>query len=144
MFPTTSTFSDVKYGVGYHRALVVTLCSSLFIFHADDTQLHVPVKAEDHSYITKLEACLSALENWMSCHFLLLYSENTEMVVTGHWKCDYITPILASLLWLPIHVRSVLEVLLMTYKNVNGFASLRLSALRIQGIGSQALKVWLC
>lgn len=49
----------------------------------DDTPLYVPVKAGDHTQIIKLEACLSAVENWMSCNFLLLNSDKSEMLVTG-------------------------------------------------------------
>ncbi len=42
---------------------------------------------------------------------------------------DHITPILASLLWLLVHVRSDFKVLLMTYKIVNGLAPSYLSDL---------------
>ena len=76
------------------------LCSGpfalLFIFHfsaelfgameyiscyADDTRLYVPIKADDKSQIMKLETCLCAVRKWMSENFVLLKSDETEMLV---------------------------------------------------------------
>ena len=63
-----------------YRALFWALCSSLYIFHlsaklfsygihfhcyADDTQLYVPIKADDKSQIRKLETCLYVVKKWM-------------------------------------------------------------------------------
>lgn len=44
-------------------------------------------------------------------------------MLTKSRKFDHIILILSSLLWLPIHVRSDLKVLLITYKILNWFAS---------------------
>ncbi len=41
-------------------------------------------------------------------------------ILTKTRKFDHITPILASLHWLPVHVRLDFKVLLMTHKIVNG------------------------
>lgn len=46
-----------------------------FHCYADDTQLYVPIEADDHSHIITLEACLSAVNDWMSSNFLLQHSD---------------------------------------------------------------------
>ena len=38
----------------------------------DDSQLLVPIRTDDHTQITKLEASLAAMKNWMSQNFLLI------------------------------------------------------------------------
>ena len=52
-------------------------------FYADDTQLYVPIKADDTSQIMKVETCLYAVKKWMSENILLLISEKNEMLVIG-------------------------------------------------------------
>ena len=47
----------------------------------DNTQLYVPIKADDKSQITKLETCLYAVKKWMSENFVLLNLHKTEMLV---------------------------------------------------------------
>ncbi|XP_068191806.1 uncharacterized protein [Antennarius striatus] len=201
----------------------------------------MPIKADDRSELSKLEACLSAVNSWMSSNFLLLNPDKTEMLIIGparhsnqfqnltisvdnclithsstvknlgvtldstlafdkhikevtkiaffHLrniskirsslamadaeilihafvssrldycnvllsglprsrtrglqmvqntaariltktrKFDHITPVLAALHWLPIHVRSDFKVLLLTYKSLNGLAPTYLSDL---------------
>uniref|UniRef100_A0A4W6F8H6 Reverse transcriptase domain-containing protein n=1 Tax=Lates calcarifer TaxID=8187 RepID=A0A4W6F8H6_LATCA len=94
---TVSSFSDVKYGVP-QGSVLGPLLFSLYIsplgqiirshginFHcyADDTQLYVPIKADNASQIRELEICLSSVKSWMSQNFLLLNSDKTEMLVIG-------------------------------------------------------------
>ncbi len=65
-------------------SLSVTFCRwTRADIYADDTQLYVPVKADDDSQIRNLDACLSAVKSWMSRHFLLLNSYKTEVLVIG-------------------------------------------------------------
>ena len=54
-----------------------------FHCYVDDTQLYVPLKADDKSQIMKLETFLYAVKKWMSENFLHLYSDQTEILVIG-------------------------------------------------------------
>ena len=66
-------------------------------------------------------------------------------ILTGSSKYEHISPVLASLHWLPVQVRADFKVLLLTYKIVNGLAPAYLSdmvnlyepacSLRSQGAG---------
>ena len=54
-----------------------------FRCYGEDTQLYVPIKADGHSHIIKLEACLSAVNDWMSSNFFLQNSDQTEKLAIG-------------------------------------------------------------
>ncbi len=67
-------------------------------WYTDDTQLDVPVKADDDAQIRNLEVCLSAVKNWMLRNFLLLNSDKTDvLVISPAWhrhQFDQVTAIL--------------------------------------------------
>lgn len=52
-----------------------------FNCYADDTQLCVPVE-DDRTRMIYFEACLSAVNHWMSHHFQLLNTDNISMLGT--------------------------------------------------------------
>ena len=54
-------------------------------FHcsADDTQLYSSIKPEQSNQLTKLQTCLKDIKTWMSCNFLLLNSDKTEVIILG-------------------------------------------------------------
>ena len=51
------------------------------------TQLYISVKTinVNHS-IVNLESCLSDIHQWMSCNFLKLNSDKTEVLLLGTWQ----------------------------------------------------------
>ena len=61
-------------------------------------------------------------------------------VLTQTRKFDHIIPILVSLHWLPVHLRSDYRVLLMTYKTVHGLAPSYMSDLITPSIPTQTLR----
>ncbi|XP_062859981.1 uncharacterized protein LOC134322037, partial [Trichomycterus rosablanca] len=59
-----------KHGINFH-------C------YADDTQLYISAKPNDTDTISKIEDCVNDIKNWMSCNFLLLNSDKTEVLLVG-------------------------------------------------------------
>ena len=55
-------------------------------------------------------------------------------------KCDHITPVLASLHWLPVKARADFKILLLTYKSFHGLAPTYLSDLVLPYIPTRTLR----
>ncbi len=80
------------------------------------------------------------VHRWEQVHLLLTQRRHwAARISTKTRKFDHITPVLVSLHWLPVHVRSHLKVLLVTYKIINGFAPSYLSDLIKPYVLSHAL-----
>ena len=69
-------------------------------------------------YCNSLYTCLSK----KSIHRIQLVQNAAARVLTGSRKYDHITPILASLHWLPINFRIDFKILLLTFKAISGLA----------------------
>ncbi len=54
-----------------------------FHCYADDTQLFLLIKPDETIQLAKLQACLKDIKAWMTCNFLLLNSDKTEVIVLG-------------------------------------------------------------
>ena len=54
-----------------------------FHCYADDTQLYLLIKPDESNQLSKLQTCLKDIKSWMSCNFLMLNSEKTEILVLG-------------------------------------------------------------
>ena len=54
-----------------------------FHCYADDTQLYLSIKPDESNQSSKLQTCLKDIKSWMSCNFLMLNSEKTEILVLG-------------------------------------------------------------
>uniref|UniRef100_A0A3B4FF57 Reverse transcriptase domain-containing protein n=1 Tax=Pundamilia nyererei TaxID=303518 RepID=A0A3B4FF57_9CICH len=54
-------------------------------FHcfADDTQLYLSMKPDNTHQLVKLQQCLKDIKTWMTSDFLLLNSDQTEVIVLG-------------------------------------------------------------
>ena len=61
-------------------------------------------------------------------------------ILTRTQKCDHITPVLASLHWLPVMARADFKVLLLTYKALHGLAPTYLSDLVLPYIPTRTLR----
>uniref|UniRef100_A0A672ZWH4 Reverse transcriptase domain-containing protein n=1 Tax=Sphaeramia orbicularis TaxID=375764 RepID=A0A672ZWH4_9TELE len=57
-----------------------------FHCYADDLQLYMPLTCENRPNLSKIEACLSAVRDWLSENFLFLNSAKTEMMIIGPQK----------------------------------------------------------
>ena len=54
-----------------------------FHCYADDNQLYLSVKPDEVTQLSKMEACLLYIKEWMAQNFLLLNSDKTEIMVVG-------------------------------------------------------------
>ncbi|XP_051234107.1 galanin receptor type 1b isoform X2 [Dicentrarchus labrax] len=54
-----------------------------FHCYADDTQLYLSIKPNEINQLSKLQTCLKDIKSWMTCNFLMLNSEKTEILVLG-------------------------------------------------------------
>uniref|UniRef100_A0A3P8PIB2 Pyrin domain-containing protein n=1 Tax=Astatotilapia calliptera TaxID=8154 RepID=A0A3P8PIB2_ASTCA len=51
--------------------------------YADDTQLYLSMKSDNTHQLVKLQECLKDIKTWMAANFLLLNSDQTEVIVLG-------------------------------------------------------------
>ena len=78
-----------------------------------------------HIFVSSRLNCCNVMFSGLphaSTKSLKMVQNSTATILTKTRKFDCITPILASLHWLPICVTSDIKVLLMTYKILNGHA----------------------
>jgi len=54
-----------------------------FHCYADDTQLYLSIKPEETNQLSKIQACLKDIKTWMTCNFLMLNSDKTEVILFG-------------------------------------------------------------
>ena len=54
-----------------------------FHCYADDTQLYLSIKPEESNQLGKIQACLKDIKTWMTCNFLMLNSDKTEVILIG-------------------------------------------------------------
>uniref|UniRef100_A0A669C0Q9 Reverse transcriptase domain-containing protein n=1 Tax=Oreochromis niloticus TaxID=8128 RepID=A0A669C0Q9_ORENI len=54
-----------------------------FHCYADDTQLYLSMKPGNTHQLVKLQECLKDIKTWMAANFLLLNSDQTEVIVLG-------------------------------------------------------------
>ncbi|XP_042349014.1 uncharacterized protein LOC121947898, partial [Plectropomus leopardus] len=54
-----------------------------FHCYADDTQLYLSMKPDETDQLSRLQTCLKDVKAWMSCNFLMLNSDKTEVIVLG-------------------------------------------------------------
>lgn len=76
-----------------------------------------------HAFVTsKLDYCNSLLANMPKCDIAKLQKVQNvaARIVTRTKKYDHITPVLTELHWLPIPLRIMYKLVLLTYKSLNG------------------------
>ena len=85
-----------------------------------------------HAFVTfRLDYCNDVLSGYpdKALNKLQLVLNTAARILTKTKKCDHITPVLASLHWLPVKARADFKVLLLTYKALHGHPPTYLSDL---------------
>ena len=96
-----------------------------------------------HAFVTsRLDYCNSILSGCTNklLKSLQLIQNAAAHVLTGTKKRDHITPVLASLHWLPVKSRIEFKILLLTYKALNDQAPSYLKELVVRYYPTRALR----
>ncbi|TWW57645.1 hypothetical protein D4764_07G0003640 [Takifugu flavidus] len=131
----TSSLSVRNLGVTFDQNLffnshIKTVSRSAFFHLRNITKIRKLLTRHDaeklvHAFVTsRLDYCNSLLSGCpnSSLRSLQLIQNAAARVLTGIDKRDHITPVLASLHWLPVKFRIIFKTLFLTYKVLRGLA----------------------
>ena len=119
------------------EAHVLSVCKSSFIHIRNLSRIKKFVDSSSleclvHAFITtKLDYCNSLLCGAPSTliNKLQRIQNIVARIITGHGRCEHITPVLKALHWLPVQQRIKFKTLVLVYKPVNNLAPVYLQEL---------------
>ena len=116
---------------------MLSVCKSSFIHIRNLSRIRKFVDSSSleclvHAFITtKLDYCNSLLCGAPSTliNKLQRIQNIVARIITGHGRCEHITPVLKALHWLPVQQRIKFKTLVLVYKAVNNLAPVYLQEL---------------
>ena len=119
------------------EAHVLSVCKSSFVHIRNLSRINKFLDSSSlerlvHAFITtKLDYCNSLLCGAPSTliNTLQRIQNIVARLITGHGRCEHITPVLKSLHWLPVKQRITFKTLVLVYKAVNNLAPVYLKEL---------------
>ena len=119
------------------EAHVLSVCKSCFVHIRNLSRIKKFVNSSSleclvHAFITtKLDYCNSLLCGAPSTliNKLQRIQNIVARIISGHGRCEHITPVLKSLHWLPVQQRIKFKTLVLVYKAINNMAPVYLQEL---------------
>ena len=111
---------------------MLSVCNSSFMHIRNLSRINTFLDSSSLAFITTKLDCCNSLLCGAPCTLINKLQRIQNIVarlITGHGRCEHITPVLKSLHWLPVQQRITFKTLVLVYKAVNNMTPVYLQEL---------------